>query len=137
MRSPEQILRESRTVAVLGARDKPEKAGFYVGEYLVHAGYSVIPVSPRLAGGTLWGQPVVPDLAAITSPIDILDVFRRSEALPGHVDEMLALNPRVVWLQLGVRDEDVARALEAAGIEVVRNRCTLADHRSYGIGPVG
>ena len=136
MRSPEQILRESRTVAVLGARDARHKAGFYVGAYLVEAGYRVTPVSPRLAGGTLWGQRVVPDLAAITEPIDLLDVFRRSEALPGHLDEMLALRPRVVWFQLGIRNDAVAQALRDAGIEVVQDRCTLADHRSYRIGPL-
>lgn len=136
MRTPEQILRDSRTIAVLGARDKPDKAGCYVGAYLVEVGYDVIPVSPRLAGSTLWGQPVVADLGGIDRPVDIVDVFRRGDALPAHLDEILALNPKVAWFQLGVRNDAVARALSDAGIQVVQDRCTLADHRSYRIGPI-
>lgn len=130
-----EILETCRTVAVVGARDKPSQAGFYVGEYLVQAGYGVVPVSPRLAGGQLWGQPVVATLAHLPGPVDLVNVFRKSQDVPQHLEEILALDPlpRVVWLQLGIRNEAVARALEARGIQVVQDRCTLAEHRRLGL----
>ncbi len=130
-----EILETCRTIAVVGARDKPSQAGFYVGEYLVQAGYGVVPVSPRLAGGQLWGQPVVATLADLPAPVDLVNVFRKSQDVPQHLEEILALDPlpRVVWLQLGIRNQAVARALEARGIQVVQDRCTLAEHRRLGL----
>jgi len=129
----ERILTSSRTVVVLGARDKRHKAGFYVGEYLFERGYHVIGVNPRLAGRSLWSGPVRATLDEIAEPVDLLDVFRRPEDLPGHLDAMIALRPKVVWFQLGIRHDAVAGALEAAGIEVVQDRCTLADHQMLGL----
>ena len=130
-----EILETCRTIAVVGARDKRAQAGFYVGEYLVQAGYSVVPVSPRLAGGTLWGQPVVSSLAQLPGPVDLVNVFRRSEDVPEHLEGILAMDPppRVVWMQLGIRNEAVARTLEQHGIQVVQDRCTLAEHRRLGL----
>ena len=84
-----EILETCRTVAVVGARDKPSQAGFYVGEYLVQAGYGVVPVSPRLAGGQLWGQPVVATLAHLPGPVDLVNVFRKSQDVPQHLEEIL------------------------------------------------
>ncbi len=122
-----------RSIAVVGARDKREKAGFYVGEYLVQAGYRVVPVSPRLAGGTLWGQAVKASLEGVQA--ELVNVFRRGEDVPQHLDEILAMDPlpKVVWLQLGIRNDEVARALESHGITVVQDRCTLAEHRRLGL----
>ena len=121
------------SIAVVGARDKREKAGFYVGEYLVHAGYRVVPISPRLAGGTLWGQTVKGSLEGVQA--ELVNIFRRSQDVPQHLDEILAMDPlpKVVWLQLGIRNDEVARVLESHGITVVQDRCTLAEHRRLGL----
>lgn len=126
------VLREARVVAVLGAHRDPERPAFYVPDYLHRAGYTVLPVNVTLAGETLWGRAVAPTLDALTVGVDVVDVFRRAEALPAHVDEILAMTPRpkVVWLQSGIRHDEVARRLEAAGIRVIQDRCMLADHRT-------
>lgn len=133
MADPRRILETSPRVAVLGATDRPHKAGFYVAEYLRSRGYEVLPVSPRLAGTELFGRAVVAALAELEN-VDLVDVFRRPETLPGHLDELIALAPRAVWFQLGIRNDAVAAALEEAGIEVVQDRCALADHRAWGLG---
>lgn len=132
----ERVLRQSRRVIILGASSKSYKAGFYVPEYLAAQGYQVQAVNPVMAGQELFGAPVLADLGDVEGEVDLLDVFRRSELLPAHVDDILALRPRVVWLQLGIRHDAVAEQLSAAGLDVVQDRCTLADHRAMGIGPV-
>jgi hypothetical protein len=134
----ERVLREARVVAVLGAQDKPGRAATYVPEYLHGQGYRILPVNPDLVGRTLWGVPVRGTLAELGEPVDIVDVFRRSDAVIDHVDDILAMNPRpsVVWLQLRIRNDAAAARLIEAGIDVVQDRCTLADHRNFGIGPV-
>lgn len=133
-----RALREARTIAVLGASDRPERAGCYVGAYLRRVGYVVLPVNPALEGQELFGRRVVATLAELEEPVDLVDVFRRSSAVAGHVDDILSMQPlpAVVWLQLGVRDEASAQRLVEAGIDVVQDRCTLAEHRALGIGPV-
>jgi hypothetical protein len=134
-----RILRSARTIAVLGAHQETARAAFYVPDYLFEQGYRILPVNPALKGATLWCEPIRASLAELGEPVDIVDVFRRSDLVPGHLDDLLAMRPRprVVWMQLGVRSDDVARRLEAEGIEVVQDRCTLADHRRLGIGRVG
>ena len=84
----------------------------------------------------LFGERVRATLAEIGEPIDIVDVFRRAQDIPGHVEDILAMKPRpkVVWFQLGIKNDDAAKILEAAGIEVIQNRCTLADHQRLGLG---
>jgi len=131
-----EILTSSPRIAVLGVHHEPEKAAFYVPEYLHDEGYTIIGVNPRFAGQPLFGQPVRATLSEIGEPIDLVDVFRRSEAIPDHVEDILAMQPRpkVVWFQLGIRNDDAARVLEAAGITVVQDRCTLADHQRLGLG---
>ena len=131
-----EILTGSPTVAVLGIHTEPEKAAFYVPEYLHDEGYRVIGVNPRFVGETLFGEQVRSKLAEIREPIDIVDVFRRPDAIPTHVDDILAMQPRprVVWFQLGIKNEEAAQKLEAAGITVVQNRCPLADHQRLGLG---
>ena len=133
MTQVERILRESQRVVVLGARDKRHQAGFYVPEYLHGVGYEVLGVNPRLAGRRMWSGKVLASLDEVRGEVDLLDVFRRPDDLPGHLDEMLRLRPRVVWFQLGIRNDEVAAALEAEGIEVVQDRCTLADHRMLNL----
>lgn len=131
-----EILRTSPTIAVLGIHREPEKAAFYVPEYLHDEGYRIIGVNPTFRGEELFGERVRSTLAEIDEPVDLVDVFRRSEMIPQHVEDILAMKPRprVVWFQLGIRNDEVAHILEAAGIRVVQNRCTLADHQRLGLG---
>jgi predicted CoA-binding protein len=132
-----EILTTSPTIAVLGLHREQEKAAFYVPEYLHDEGYRIIGVNPVFAGQELFGETVKTTLAEIKEPVDLVDVFRRSEQIPMHVEDILAMKPRpkVVWLQLGIKNEEAARILEAAGILVVQNRCTLSDHQRLGLGP--
>lgn len=135
----EAILREARTVAVLGAHPEEGKPAFYVPDYLDRQGYRMVPVNPEHQGVTLWGRTPAATLAELDEPIDVVVVFRRSEVVPGHVDDVLAMEPRpkVVWLQQGIRSEEAAERLEAEGIAVVQDACMLDDHRAFGVGPVG
>jgi len=131
-----EILTGSEAIAVLGIHHEPEKAAYYVPEYLHEEGYKIYGVNPRLVGETLFGEPVCATLAELAQPIDLVDVFRRSESVGDHVEDILAMKPRpkVVWMQLGIKNEDAAHILEAAGITVIQNRCTLADHQRLGLG---
>jgi predicted CoA-binding protein len=133
------VLRQARTIAVLGAHPEASRAAFYVPDYLHAQGYRILPVNPQLAGRTLWGEPVRRSLAELGEPVDIVDVFRRPDLLPSHLDDLLAMAPRpqLVWLQLGIRNDAFARDVQAAGIDVVQDRCTLADHRRLDVGRVG
>jgi predicted CoA-binding protein len=132
-----EILSGSPTVAVLGIHHEPEKAAYYVPEYLHDEGYRVIGVNPALAQETLFGERVRATLREIAEPIDLVDVFRSPDAIPQHVEDILAMqpHPKVVWFQLGIRNDEAAKVLEDAGITVVQNRCTLADHQRLGLGP--
>jgi hypothetical protein len=132
----ESVLRNSKTIAVLGAHDDPNKAAFFVPEYLQTQGYDIFLVNSTKAGQTILGKPVVATLSEIGTPIDMVDVFRRPEALPGHVDDILAMNPlpKAVWFQLGIVNDEVAKTLSEVGITVVQNRCALADHQRFQIG---
>jgi hypothetical protein len=131
-----EILSTSPTIAVLGIHRQPEKAAFYVPEYLHDAGYRIIGVNPGFAEETLFGERVRATLAEIGEPVDLVDVFRRAEQIPTHIEDILAMEPRpkVVWFQLGIMNDDAAQILEAAGITVIQNRCTLADHQRFGLG---
>lgn len=128
-----RILQESKTVAVLGAHTNVSKAAYYVPRYLDSRNYEIFPVNPVFVGQEIFGKTVVSSLNALTTPIDLVDVFRRSEALLNHVAEILAMKPlpKVVWFQLGVQNDEVAQQLSGAGINVVQNRCTLADHQHF------
>jgi predicted CoA-binding protein len=126
-----RILRETRSVAVLGAKGEPGEPAFYVPAYLKARGYRVLPVNPTRAGERILGEPVVATLADLPEPVDVIEVFRRPEFLPGHAYEILRLpwKPAAVWLQLGIRHDAVAAALAGAGIRVVQDRCMMPEHR--------
>jgi uncharacterized protein len=128
-----RILQESKTVAVLGAHYKVDKAAYYVPEYLQSRGYKIFPVSTVYAEREILGKITVSKLSDLTTPIDIVDVFRRSEAIPEHLGDILAMKPlpKVVWLQLGIQNDEAAQKFSEAGITVVQNRCTLADHQVF------
>lgn len=127
------ILTESRRVVVLGI--KPEsRAGqpsHDVPRYLQVHGYEMIPAPTYYPEITeILGQPVVRDLTTIEAPVDVVDVFRRAEDIDAHVEDLLALRPKVVWFQLGIRNDAAAERLARAGIRVVQDRCMLADHKA-------
>jgi len=123
------ILRASRVIAVVGLSPRSSRPSHEVVAYLQDAGYRILPVRP--GGETILGETSHPDLrsaAAAAGPIDIVNIFRRSEAVPGLLDDLLMLHPRLVWMQVGVAHEGVRAALEAAGIPVVMDRCLMVDH---------
>jgi uncharacterized protein len=129
----EQVVRTSRTIAVVGLSRKPERPSHGVAAYLQRAGYRIVPVNP--AGGVTLGEPVHPDLrsaARAAGPIDIVNIFRRSEYIPALLDQLLEVRPRLVWMQLGIRHPETARQLESAGIMVVMDRCLAVDHQLLG-----
>ena len=123
------ILSSVRTIAVVGASANPARPSFGVSRFLIGQGYEVYPVNPGHAGGEILGRPVYASLADIPVEIDMVDVFRASDAVSGVVDEALALSPlpRVVWMQLGVRNDAAAARAEAVGVQVVMNRCPVIE----------
>lgn len=121
-----KLLTEAKTIAVVGHSDKPYRTSYGIGNFLRNAGYRVYPVNPTIS--EVDGQSVYPTLASLPEPIDIVNVFRRAEYLPGVVDEAIAIKAKAIWGQLGVYDEDAARAAEAAGLQVVMDRCIMVDH---------
>ncbi len=130
-----EVLRESRVVAVLGLHRDPMKPAYYVPEYLHRQGYTIIPVNPTLAarGEEFFGRRAVASLSEIEEPVDVVDVFRRADKVPTHLADILAMHhrPKAVWLQLGIRNDEVAQTLTQEGIRVIQDRCMLADHRQY------
>ena len=126
-----RILREARTVAVLGAKAQPSAPAYYVPAYLAHQGYRILPVNPTLTGRPIHDTMTVAVLADLAGPVDVVDVFRRPEYLPGHAAEILSLpwKPAVVWFQLGIRNDAAAERLARAGIRVVQDRCMMPEHR--------
>ena len=129
-----RILSTSPTIAVLGIHHDAARPASYVPAYLHQHGYRIIGVNPALVGTELFGEPVRASLADLDEPIDLVDVFRRPDALPAHQAELAASSAPVIWFQLGIRHDAVAAALAAAGKTVVQDRCTLADHRRFGLG---
>jgi uncharacterized protein len=126
-----RIFRESRTVAVLGAKGEPGAPAFYVPSYLKKRGYRIVPVNPTRAGERILGETVAATLSDLPGPVDVVEVFRRPEFLPGHATEILRLpwKPAVVWFQLGIRHDAAAAELARAGIRVVQDRCMMPEHR--------
>lgn len=122
------ILRQWRRVAVVGLSDKPSRPSYGVTEYMQRHGYTILPVNPNL---TDWrGLPAYPDLASVPPPVEIVDVFRRSEHAGAVVDEAIRIGAKAVWLQEGVVDEAAARRAREAGLLVVMDRCILKAHRA-------
>ncbi|HEX2134812.1 MAG TPA: CoA-binding protein [Microvirga sp.] len=119
------ILKGVKSIALVGASQNPARPSWIVTKYLLERGYDVIPVNPGLAGQELLGKRVYGSLREIPHPVDMVEIFRNSEAAGPITDEALALNPRpkVIWMQLSVRNDAAAAKAEAAGVEVVMNRC--------------
>ncbi|WP_333824228.1 CoA-binding protein [Pinisolibacter sp.] len=117
------ILRSVKTIAVVGASPNEARPSFGVTRFLKTKGYDVVAINPGHAGGEIAGCPVFASLADVPHAIDMVDVFRNSDAAGEAVDEAIAIGAKVVWLQLGVRNDEAAARAEAAGLKVVMNRC--------------
>ena len=128
MRSAEQILRETKTIALVGASPNPDRASHGVMRYLLAQGYRVIPVRPFDVDDVL-GVPVVPSLASIDEPIDLVDVFRREDAAPEHAREAVEAGAKAFWLQLNLRSPEARRIATDAGLDYVEDQCTAVVHR--------
>jgi predicted CoA-binding protein len=130
-----EVFRSTRRIAVLGI--KTEAAGgqpaYYVPEYLKSAGFDIVPVPVYYPDATeILGAKVYRTVAAIPEPVDMVNVFRRPQDVPAHVDDILAAKPRYVWMQSGIRHPEAARRFAEAGIKVVQDRCAMVDHRRLG-----
>jgi predicted CoA-binding protein len=124
------ILKSVKTIAVVGASANDVRPSFFVMKYMLDKGYNVVPVNPGQAGKLILGQMTYARLSDIPVPIDMVDVFRASDAVPGIVDETLSLDPlpKVVWMQLTVRHDEAAARAEAAGLKVVMDRCPKIEY---------
>jgi predicted CoA-binding protein len=127
------ILTGVRTIAVVGASPRSGRPSHGVMAYLQRHGYRAIPVNPDAAGGTIHGETCYASLADVPEPIDMVDVFRRSEFAGDAVDEAIAVGAKVVWMQLGVRDDAAAARAEARGLKVVMNRCPAIEIPRLGL----
>ncbi|HXS48981.1 MAG TPA: CoA-binding protein [Sphingomicrobium sp.] len=117
------LLRNARTIAVVGASDRPDRPSYGVMKFLQEWGYRVLPVNPQITGEHVLGEFVWRELAQIGIPIDIVDIFRRSEMAGEAVDQAIFVGAKAVWMQLGVVNEEAAARAEAAGLKVVMDRC--------------
>ena len=124
------ILRNAKTIAILGASDNPSRASYFVGSYLLSSSdYTVWFVNPRAE--TILGHKAYASLADLPAPPDIVDVFRKPSDLPEVLDEAIAAGAKTLWLQLGISDEQIANEAEAAGLNVVMNRCVKIEHARF------
>ncbi len=125
-----RLLSTATTIAVVGCSPDPRRPCHDVTRYLIDSGYYIYPVNPKHT--QILGLPCLPDLASVPAPIDIVDIFRRSEEAGAHVDEAIDVGAKAVWLQVGVIDEEAAARARDAGLEVIMDRCTMDDHRRFG-----
>ena len=128
-----QILTGCRRIAVVGASPRPHRPSHGVMRYLQRQGYCAIPVNPFAAGSTILGELCLASLAEIAGPVDMVDIFRRSEAAGTAVDDAIRVGAKAIWMQLGVVDHDAARRAEAHGIKVVMNRCPAIEIPRLGL----
>ena len=122
-----RLLGETRTIALVGASPKPNRASYGVMAYLQQSGYRVIPVNPVAAGTTILGETVYASLADIGEPIDMVDVFRRAEDTPPVAEEAVAVGAKSLWLQLGIASDEAAAIAVKGGLDVVMDRCTVIE----------
>ena len=126
----EKILAETQTIAVVGASSKPERDSYKVMESLLEHGYRVFPVNPNEEGSTVLGLNFYPNLSSIQQPIDMVDVFRTSDAVFEIAEEAIKIKAKVLWMQLEIINNDAANLAEAAGLKVVMNRCPKKEFKN-------
>ena len=122
-----RILETAKTLAVVGLSSRPGRPGYYVPAYMQQVGYRVIPVNPNLE--QTLNEKAYPDLAAVPEPVDLVLIFHRPEEVPPVVDQAIEIGAKVIWMQLGIVNEEAATKAEAAGLEVVMDSCIMVDHR--------
>ena len=131
-----ELLQSVRTVALVGASDRPERPSYRVMKTLQDHGYRVLPVNPQITGEHVHGEFIWRDMAQLGMPIDMVDIFRRSDAAGAVVDEAIAIGAKAVWLQLDVIDHEAAARAEAAGLKVVMDRCPVIEISRLRLPPV-
>lgn len=130
------LLANARTMAMIGASDRPDRPSYGVMKALQDHGYRVIPVNPQITGEHVHGEYVWRELSQIGEPIDVVDIFRNAAAASAAVDEAIAAGAKAVWMQLGVVNEEAAARAEAAGLKVVMDRCPKIEIQRLGVPPV-
>ena len=128
-----RVLTESRTIALVGASPRPERASHRVMRFLQSRGHKVYPVNPREAGSSINGETVLASLDELAGPVDMVDIFRRTSEAGDTVDDAIRIAAKAVWLQLDVIDEDAARRAEQAGLTVIMDRCPVIEYRRLGL----
>jgi uncharacterized protein len=131
------LLSHTRTIAMIGASDRPDRPSYGVMKFLQQHGYRVLPVNPQITGEHVHGEYVWRELSQIGEPIDLVDIFRRPQAAGEAVDEAIAAGAKAVWLQIGVINEEAAARAEAAGLKVAMDRCPKIEIPRLGVAPVG
>jgi predicted CoA-binding protein len=129
--TPEEIrrlLQAARTIAIVGLSDKPERDSYHVARYLKAHGYRIIPVNPNVA--EVHGERAVASLRDVPGPVDIVDIFRKPEAVPAVVEDAIAIGAKAVWMQEGIAHNAAADRARAAGLQVVMNKCIMKEHRN-------
>ncbi|NRS48137.1 MULTISPECIES: CoA-binding protein [Brevibacillus] len=131
-----QLLEDAKTIAVVGLSNKPDRTSYMVSQAMQNVGYKIIPVNPVIAGETVLGEKVVASLSEIDQPVDIVDVFRRSEDMMPVAEDALKMQhkPKVFWMQQGIANEDAAKLVTDQGIEVVQDMCIKVDHALLRVG---
>jgi len=132
-----RLLTNARTIAVVGASDRPDRPSYGVMRFLQSWGYRVLPVNPQITGEHVLGEFVWRELAQIGVPIDIVDIFRRPEAAAEAVEQAIFVGAKAVWMQLGVINHEAAARAEAAGLEVVMDRCPHIEIPRLGVPRIG
>lgn len=122
----ERVLTDHQTWAVVGLSENPGRASYRVAAFLQSRGFRIVPVNP--AAARILGETAYPDLASVPEPVDVVDIFRRSSRAGVHVDEAIAIGAKAVWLQLGVVDEEAAARAQAAGLDVIMDRCPAIEY---------
>ncbi len=123
----ESILQTCRTIAVVGLSSKPNRAGYYVPAYMQRHGYRIIPVNPALS--EVLGEVAYPDLKSVPEPVDLVLLFRRSEAVPPFAEDAIQIGAKAVWMQQGIINIEASEAAKEAGLMVVMNACLMVEHR--------
>ena len=127
-----ELMRDAKTIAVVGVTTKKVRPANEIAEYLIAAGFDVYLVNEAEAGESMFGRVIHPSVASLGVPVDIVDIFRRPADVPPHVEDAIAAGAKTVWMQVGIVNEEAAARARDAGLEVVMDRCTMVEHRRLG-----